>query len=168
MNYPNLYIKKILRRFLNLQPDHNIGLIFQQQAGERYLDNFCNAGQDLGEYYWRFGEPIQTWDHVIQSCPTYERHHIALCEELQTLYLPDRLNTKDSIKAIVSFLEKFGASQKMATPLRYTLHPTHHSWAPYRFHRGWISNSQPTWIITLSSSFTLPINTCEHIHFQPT
>jgi len=60
MNYPNLYIKKILRRFLNLQPDHNIGLIFQQQAGERYLNNFCNAGQDLGEYYWRFGEPIQT------------------------------------------------------------------------------------------------------------
>jgi len=71
-------------------------------------------------------KPIQTRDHVIQSCPTYERHHIALHEVSQTLYLPDLLGTWDGTKAMTSFLEKYRAFTRNghSSPMQTTPHIT--------------------------------------------
>jgi len=100
---------------------HFLALADKRELFGRLLQ--CRTGHSYsGEYYRRFfpsadpacpcGEPTQTREHVIQSCPTYEKHRTALRKVSQTLYLPDLLGTKDGIEAITSFLENSGAFTK--------------------------------------------------------
>ena len=95
----------------------------------------CRTGHSYsGEYYRRFvpsadsacpcGEPIQTREHVIQSCLTCEKHRTAQRKVSQMLYLPDLLGTKDGIEAMTSFLENSGTFTKNGQSLHHNPHPT--------------------------------------------
>ena len=92
------------------------GQLLQCRTGHSYSEKYYQRFVSSADLVCLCSKPIQTWEHVIQSYLTYEKHHTALCKVLQMLCLSDLLGTKDSIKAITSFLENFRAFTKNGQP----------------------------------------------------
>ncbi|KII85276.1 hypothetical protein PLICRDRAFT_70422, partial [Plicaturopsis crispa FD-325 SS-3] len=87
----------------------------------------CRTGHAfIGEYYADFvpteqiacpcGEPFQSRDHILATCPLYNPHRHYLATAIPTLFLPEILGTDEGIEALIRFIEKSGAFTKTGEP----------------------------------------------------
>ncbi|KAI6158973.1 hypothetical protein EDD17DRAFT_1487346, partial [Pisolithus thermaeus] len=83
----------------------------------------CRTGHAfLGEYYSTFipaespscpcGEPIQTREHIIASCPNFESERNTLRTASKDLVITDILGTEKGIEALIEFLNHTDAFKK--------------------------------------------------------
>ncbi|KAI6118512.1 hypothetical protein EDD16DRAFT_1480951, partial [Pisolithus croceorrhizus] len=83
----------------------------------------CRTGHAfLGEYFSSFvppenpscpcGVPIQTREHMITSCPTYESKRDILRSVSEGLVITDILGTEKGIEALIEFLNVTDAFKK--------------------------------------------------------
>ncbi|KAF9440793.1 hypothetical protein P691DRAFT_632430, partial [Macrolepiota fuliginosa MF-IS2] len=63
-------------------------------TGHRYFRDFYHSHTTSDDTSCPCGEYIQTHEHIIHSCPTYEKYHQILRDVSDSLYLPDILGTK--------------------------------------------------------------------------
>ncbi|KAJ8073175.1 hypothetical protein PM082_020044 [Marasmius tenuissimus] len=54
-------------------------------------------------------EQLQTREHILRTCPTYEPYRHILRKVSKDVALPDILGTPDGIEALSEFIEKCGA-----------------------------------------------------------
>ncbi|KAK1216502.1 hypothetical protein PQX77_020854 [Marasmius sp. AFHP31] len=80
----------------------------------------CRTGHGfIGEYYYEFvpmkntdcpcGERLQTREHIIRTCPTYEPYRHILRKVSKDIALPDILGNPDGIEALTEYISKSGA-----------------------------------------------------------
>ena len=64
------------------------------------------------------GEPSQTRDHILASCPTYRHQRYILKDASEDLIISDILGTKSGVEALISFFSSPNAFKKQSP------HPT--------------------------------------------
>lgn len=80
----------------------------------------------MGEYYNKHvpteerscpcGEPLQSRDHILATCPAYEDQCQILKNASEDLITSDILGTKDGIEVLISFLPATNAFKKQTPP----------------------------------------------------
>ena len=79
----------------------------------------------MGEYYNKHvptedqacqcGEPSQTRDHILTTCPIYRHQRYVLQDASEDLITSDLLGTKSGVDALISFLSITNAFKKQKT-----------------------------------------------------
>jgi len=93
----------------------------------------------MGEYYSKpvptedrscpCGEPLQSCDHILTACPTYEDQRQILKKASEDLVMSDILGTKDGIEALIQFLRATNAFKKQNPP-HHLKYPQYHNETP--------------------------------------
>jgi len=94
----------------------------QCRIGHSYFRDYYQSTVPSESISCPCGEEIQTWKHIIDTCPQYENHCQILHNVSSSIYMLDILGTKQGIAALSKFLKRTGAFTKNGTGL--------HRWKP--------------------------------------
>ena len=96
---------------------HNLyGRLIQSHTGHAFMGEYYNKHVPTEEWSCLCGEPLQSRNHILTACPTYEDKRQILKKALEDLVTSDILGTKDGIKALISFLHATNAFKKQTPP----------------------------------------------------
>ena len=104
------------REHFILTPRNTYGRLIQCRTGHAFLGEYYNKHVPTEDRSCPCGEPIQTRDHVLASCPAYEnqRHHLKDASE--DIITSDILGTQEGIEALIKFLGATNAFKKQRIP----------------------------------------------------
>jgi len=100
------------------------GHLIQCKTGHGYFGDYYQSAVPSESISCPYGEEIQTYKHIIDTCPQYENHCQILCNVSNSIYMPDILGTKQGIAALSKFLERSGTFTKSGTGLPRWKPPT--------------------------------------------
>jgi len=98
--------------------------LIQCRTGHSYFGDYYQSAIPSESISCPCGEEIQTWKHIIDTCPQYENHCQILCNVSSFVYMPDILRTKQGIAPLSKFLKRTGAFTKNGTSLPRWKPPT--------------------------------------------
>jgi len=84
----------------------------QCRTGYSYFRDYYQSAVPSENISYPCGEKIQTWKHIIDTCPQYENHYQILCNISSSLYMLDILGTKQNIATLSKFLKRTNAFTK--------------------------------------------------------
>ena len=92
---------------------HNLyGCLIHSRTGHAFMGEYYNKHVPTEDRSCPCGVPIQSCNHILTTCPTYEDQHQILKKASEDLVMSDILSTKDGIEALISFLWATNAFNK--------------------------------------------------------
>jgi len=92
------------------------GRLVQCRTGHAFMGEYYNKHIPTEDRSCPCGEPLQSRDHILATCPTYENHRQLLKEASEDLVTSDILGTKDGVDALINFLRATNAFKKQRPP----------------------------------------------------
>ena len=99
-----------------LTPRNTYGRLIQCRTGHAFLGEYYNKHVPTEDRSCPCGEPIQTRDHILASCPAYENHRNILKVASEDIITSDILGTKEGVEALIKFLNATNAFKKQRVP----------------------------------------------------
>ena len=97
-------------------PRNLYGCLIQSRTGHAFMGEYYNKHIPTEEWSCPCGEPLQSRDHILATCPAYEDQHQILKNTSEDLITSDILGTKDGIEVLISFLRATNAFKKQTPP----------------------------------------------------
>ena len=92
------------------------GRLIQCRAGHAFMGEYYNKHVPTEDRTCPCGDPLQSRDHILTACPTYENQRQALKDASEDLVTSDILGTKEGIEVLVQFLRATNAFKKHRPP----------------------------------------------------
>ena len=97
-------------------PRVTYGRLIQCRTGHAFLGEYYNKHVPTEDRSCPCGEPIQTRDHILASCPLYENHRHILKDASEDIVTSDILGTTEGVEALIKFLDATNAFKKQRAP----------------------------------------------------
>ena len=92
------------------------GQLIQCHTGHAFMGEYYNKHVPTEDRTCPCGDPLQSRDHILTACPTYENQRQALKDASEDLVTSDILGTKEGIEVLVQFLRATNAFKKHRPP----------------------------------------------------
>ena len=97
-------------------PRNIYGQLIQCRTGHAFMGEYYSKHVPMEDRSCPCGELLQSCDHIIATCPTYEDQRQVLKSTSEDLITSDILGTKEGIEALVKFLRATSAFKKHRPP----------------------------------------------------